>query len=201
MIRRRISLPLPLGRYFVDRLLGNFVRRLGRDVELLAAAIDQQIAIAHARVELKSRQRSSIARRSPMQLLRLGVGDPAGGVVLHDAVDDGDEVAAKDPIGRRQRDAAAPRLPAAPGRCDRSSGRSRAGTSSRRRCRSRIPRARCATIPCGPRIATRSMLGVCAASSGVLPPSSASGSSAAPSGMMMAYFIACRVQQSELNRA
>ena len=45
------------------------------------------------------------------------------------------------------------------------------------------------TSPCRPSIATRSMFGVSAASSGVLPPSSVKGSSAAPSGMMMAYFM------------
>jgi methylenetetrahydrofolate--tRNA-(uracil-5-)-methyltransferase len=45
------------------------------------------------------------------------------------------------------------------------------------------------TNPCRPCDAIWSMLGVRAASSGVFPPSSASGSSAAPSGMMMAYFI------------
>jgi hypothetical protein len=38
-------------------------------------------------------------------------------------------------------------------------------------------------------MAMRSMLGVEAASIGVLPPSSAKGSSAAPSGMMIAYFM------------
>src|SRR5579862_6830867 len=38
-------------------------------------------------------------------------------------------------------------------------------------------------------MAMRSMLGMLAASKGVFPPSSLSGSSAAPSGMMMAYFI------------
>src|SRR4051812_11475873 len=43
--------------------------------------------------------------------------------------------------------------------------------------------------PCLPSIATRSMFGVAAASIGVLPPSSFSGSSAAPSGMMIAYFM------------
>src|SRR4051812_12824315 len=43
--------------------------------------------------------------------------------------------------------------------------------------------------PCRPSIATRSMFGVAAASIGVLPPSSFRGSSAAPSGMMMAYFM------------
>src|SRR5438132_6047547 len=45
------------------------------------------------------------------------------------------------------------------------------------------------TVPMRPAMAMASMLGVWAASSGVLPPSSFKGSSAAPSGMMIAYFI------------
>src|SRR4051812_19259806 len=46
------------------------------------------------------------------------------------------------------------------------------------------------TIPWRPARAIASMFGVFAASIGVLPPSSLSGSSAAPSGMMIAYFTA-----------
>src|SRR5690242_6858667 len=44
------------------------------------------------------------------------------------------------------------------------------------------------------------MFGVCAASIGVLPPSSFSGSSAAPSGMMMAYFIKGEPQRHKEHR-
>ena len=38
---------LAAGQIVRDRLLGNFVRRPGFQIEILAAAIDQQIAIAH----------------------------------------------------------------------------------------------------------------------------------------------------------
>src|SRR6185437_1872731 len=44
-------------------------------------------------------------------------------------------------------------------------------------------------VPCRPSMAMRSMFGVRAASIGVSPPSSLRGSSAAPSGMMIAYFM------------
>ena len=44
-------------------------------------------------------------------------------------------------------------------------------------------------VPTRPWAATQSMFGVAAAASGVSPPSSASGSSAAPSGMRMAYLV------------
>ena len=43
--------------------------------------------------------------------------------------------------------------------------------------------------PTTPAAATASIAGMSAASSGVLPPSDSCGSSAQPSGMMMAYFI------------
>src|SRR5215217_2009082 len=56
------------------------------------------------------------------------------------------------------------------------------------------------TSPCRPSMATRSMLGVAAASMGVLPPSSRKGSSAAPSGMMMAYFMRVASAIAELLR-
>ena len=50
----------------------------------------------------------------------------------------------------------------------------------------------CGTLlerPTTPVWAMRSMFGVCAACRGVLPPSDSCGSSAQPSGMMMAYFM------------
>src|SRR5271170_7138262 len=47
-----------------------------------------------------------------------------------------------------------------------------------------------ATIPSVPRVASKSMLGLCAAASGVLPPSSSHAQSAIPSPCMMMYFIA-----------
>src|SRR5688572_16458142 len=51
------------------------------------------------------------------------------------------------------------------------------------------PRGMVRTVPIRPARAMASMLGVWAASKGVLPPSWGRGSSAAPSGMMMAYFM------------
>ena len=47
---------IAFGQISGDRLLGNFVRRPGGDIKLLLATIDQQIAIAYARVKLKPRQ-------------------------------------------------------------------------------------------------------------------------------------------------
>ena len=44
-------------------------------------------------------------------------------------------------------------------------------------------------VPCRPDAASRSRFGVSAASNGVRSPSSLSRSSAAPSGMMMTYFM------------
>jgi len=41
---------------FARDLLGNFMWRLGREIELLMSAIHQQIAITHARVKLEPRQ-------------------------------------------------------------------------------------------------------------------------------------------------
>src|SRR5208282_1859410 len=52
-----------------------------------------------------------------------------------------------------------------------------------------IPLGIVATIPSVPRVASKSMLGLCAAASGVLPPSSSHAQSAIPSPCMMTYFI------------
>ena len=189
MIARSISLPLPLRQIFAGRLLGDFVRRLGGDVEFFMPAIDQQVAIAHAGVELEARRMSRSRASSRDEPLRLGVGDPAGGVVLHDAVDDGDEIAAEDPVGRRERNALGRRFERRPAGvillrvvAQQAHGRDVAAGS-------RSPAGIVRTSPMRPSMAMRSMLGVSAASSGVLPPSSASGSSAAPSGMMIEQYV------------
>ena len=38
------------------------------------------------------------------QLAGFGIGDAAGRVIFHDAIDGGDQIAAKDPIGGGERD-------------------------------------------------------------------------------------------------
>src|SRR6266852_1312514 len=52
-----------------------------------------------------------------------------------------------------------------------------------------IPGGMVATNPSSPRVASRSMLGLLAASSGVLPPNSSQGQSAIPSPWMITYFM------------
>src|SRR3970040_2022419 len=52
-----------------------------------------------------------------------------------------------------------------------------------------IPLGVVATVPCRPVMLIRSALGLTAASNGVFPSSSSSGWSAAPSGMMITYFM------------
>ena len=65
------------------------------------AAIDEQVAIAYAGVELEILELEVIGKIGN-EPLGLGVGDSAGGVIFHYSVDDGDEIAAEDPIGGRK---------------------------------------------------------------------------------------------------
>jgi hypothetical protein len=95
----------PLG----NRFFRNLVRRLGRDLKFLRPAIHQQVAVAHAGVELEPGE-IEIAGQFGNVLLRLGIGYATGRVVFHDAVGDGDEVAAKHPVARRQRNVLGRRL-------------------------------------------------------------------------------------------
>ena len=78
------------------------MRGFGGDIEGLGAAIDQEIPVADAVVEFEAGEVEG-AREVGDEALGFGVGDAAGGVILHDAVDDGNEVAAEDPVGRGKR--------------------------------------------------------------------------------------------------
>src|SRR5205823_5566195 len=83
--------------------VGNFMRGFGGDVELLVAAVDEEVAVGDAGVELEAGGGDG-ARQSIDESFGVGVGDSAGGVVFHDAVNHGDEVAAEDPVGGGERD-------------------------------------------------------------------------------------------------
>src|SRR5258707_6108399 len=86
---------------FVGWFIGDLVVELGLDVEFLVAAIDDEVAVADAGVELEAGEFERAGKLTD-EFLRFGVGNAAGGVVLHDAVNDGDEIAAEDPVGWRE---------------------------------------------------------------------------------------------------
>ena len=166
------------GRVTGDRLVEDVVRRRARHE--LAAAPHEQIAVAHAGVELEVPVAQRLLERREAGV-RLVVREMAGGVVGQHAVGDGDEVAAVRHVVRREVDDVDRLERAAPAEDGRRVV-ARARRDWRRRCPAASRRGSCAPGRRRRRARDASMCGVCAASSGVRPPSAACGSSAMPSG-------------------
>src|SRR5436305_1804425 len=77
--------------------------RFGFDVKLFAAAIDKKVAITDAGMKLEARL-FQLSCKQVEQRAGILIGNAAGGVIFHDAIDDRDEIAAENPIGGTQRD-------------------------------------------------------------------------------------------------
>ncbi len=97
------------GEPFVGGFIGDLVRGFCLDVKFLVPAIDDEVAITDAGVELEAGQFER-ARKLADQFLRLGVRNAARRVILHDPVYDRDEIAAEDPVGWREGDLLCRRL-------------------------------------------------------------------------------------------
>ncbi len=84
--------------------IGDFVGWGGGDIKGLVATVDEEVAVGDAGVEFEAGDIEGL-REIVDEAMSFGVGDSACGVVFHDAVGDGDKVAAEDPVGGRQGDA------------------------------------------------------------------------------------------------
>ena len=169
-------------------LAGDVVRRRTLALDAFGIVHHQQMAIGHADVKRRPEIRFDGAQilNNPLSLLPR---DVPRSEVLHPTVDDGDQVAPENQIVRDGFDLACggfQRRP--PGIVHRrvvypimvSVATSLAGV---------YPSGTVRRQPCRPFTDIQSMLGIRAASNGVRSSSSATGSSAAPSGMISAYFI------------